>query len=263
MPSEVSFRSGSGQDPVERLLKIRKAMQPTEGDLLYAGQRQRTRILERTERGVDVDEHPFKPYSTKGPYYYYPDGKAGGSGRRAKLRKLESFGKEYGSPTKQTSGELKRMSQAASRLFRKLGGKNGKLRFGPFNYYLATLTRFGIKFGSYFEFKKALGRMGVDLRGARSPHMLQAIAVKTGNRQFAIFGDQSVGGANDMPNPADELVLGIYGEAAARATGHNKGRENDPGATVPQRRFFGASASDAKQMIQDIYKRMKIRMAGA
>ncbi|MFN3323420.1 MAG: hypothetical protein ACK5AZ_07990 [Bryobacteraceae bacterium] len=238
MASEVGFRSTRGGDPVERILKIRKAIKPTEGDLLYAGQRQRTRILDRTARGVDVDEHPFKPYSEKGPFYYYPNGRVGNS--------------------RFTDKQLK---DAARRLFRKLTpGLTRKERAKGVEGIRLTRTGRGLVFDSYAAFKKWLGRAGVDLRGPRSPHMLQGIAVKTGNRQFAIFGDQAVGGPDDMPNPADELVIGIYGEAAARATGHNKGKENDANATVPQRRFFGASASDAKQMIRDIYQRMRLRL---
>lgn len=38
---------------------------PTEGDILYAMQRLRTRILERTAKGVDVEGRPFAPYSKK------------------------------------------------------------------------------------------------------------------------------------------------------------------------------------------------------
>ncbi len=36
---------------------------PTEGDILFAMQRQRTRIVQRMDRGIDADGQPFAPYS--------------------------------------------------------------------------------------------------------------------------------------------------------------------------------------------------------
>jgi hypothetical protein len=235
MASDVSFRSTRGGDPVERFLEIRKALEPTEGDLLYAGQRQRTRILDRTARGVDVDDHPFRPYSEKGPYYYYPNGRVGNS--------------------KFTDKQLK---DASRRLLRKLIPMSRKERAGRTDIRL-TRTGRGLVFESYAAFKNWLGRHGVDLRGPKAPHMLQSIMVKAGNKSFGTYGDEAVG-PNDRTAPADELLLGIYGDAAERGTGHNTG-DNARGH-LPKRRFFGASASDAKQMVADIYQRMTIRMRG-
>ena len=80
-----SFRSTRGGDPVERIKQIKKAVQITADDILYAGQRQRTRILDRTRQGVDVNGSPFARYSTKGPYYYNPTG--GQAGRSLKSQK--------------------------------------------------------------------------------------------------------------------------------------------------------------------------------
>ena len=246
MGSEVSFRTKSGKDPAEAVMKIRKALVVTEGDLLYAGQRQRTRILDRTGRGVDVNGQAFAPYSQKGPFYYYPNGRTGNSRFSEKQNKA-----------------------AASRLFRKLTGKGagghrafsagGKGSKVPSKHGEAWVTRSGrgLGFSSYAAFKRWLGRALVDLRGARSPHMLQAIMVKTGNRQFGLFGNQAVGPA-EMPNRADELVLGIYGDAAKRASGHNTG--GNKRSHLPKRKFFGASADDKKQMVRDVYQRMKARL---
>lgn len=53
----------------------------TVGDALYAGQRQRTRILQRTAQGVDVDGRKFAPYSENGPYYYNPNGRLSAASR--------------------------------------------------------------------------------------------------------------------------------------------------------------------------------------
>ena len=221
-----TLRTSSGTDPSQALLKLRKNAQPTQGDVLYAGQRQRTRILERTAKGIDVDESPFAPYSDKGPYYYYPNGSVGNS-----------------------RFSDKQMKSAAKRLYSKLGkGKPGDGKM--------TLTRSGkgLRFESYAAFKSWMGRSGVDLRGPRAPHMLQAIVVKAGRMMFGSYGDTDVG-LTEMPEPADELVIGIYGDAAERATGHNEG-----GRHLPRRRFFGASASDMKQMARDIYDRIALRL---
>jgi hypothetical protein len=54
------------------------------------------------------------------------------------------------------------------------------------------------------------------------------------------------------------LVLGIYGPKADIAQGHNEGARN-----LPQRRFFGASSADLKQMACDIGDRIAARMKRA
>lgn len=230
MASGWSFRTAAGKDPVERLLRVKKGVRITEGDALYAGQRQRARILERTARGVDVDEAPFPDYSTKGPYYYYPNGRVGNSRFSDKQQR-----------------------DAAARLLRKLTpGKTAQERKSVSGVRL-TKSGKGLVFESYAGFKRWLGRKGVDLRGPRSPHMLQGIIVKAGGSQ-AGNRDAEIG-VNDKNAPAGELVLGIYGDAAKRATGHNTG--DGPGV---QRRFFDASVKDVKQMIQDIHTRVKARL---
>lgn len=200
----VTLRTSSGQAPEQVILRIARAIKPTHEDLLYAGQRQITRILERTARGVDVNGRPFAPYSKNGPYYYNPNGRLGPAGR-AKLSE-------------------KQQKDSAKRMQGKIGG---------------SLSRTGrtVKFPSYAAFKQWLGRSGVDLTGPRAPHMLQALTAKASGV---------------------DVTLGIYGTAAARATGHNFGARH-----LPQRRFFGASADDAKQMVKDIYVRIKARLGAA
>jgi hypothetical protein len=75
----MAFRTiGSNLSPKQFLLKIREGLEPTREDLLYAGERQRTRILDRTAAGRDVNGHPFRGYSTKGPYYYNPSSRNAG-----------------------------------------------------------------------------------------------------------------------------------------------------------------------------------------
>lgn len=90
----------------------------------------------------------------------------------------------------------------------------------------------GIKFANYAEFKKALGRTTVDLTGPRAPHMLQAIVRTTrGNL---------------------EVSLGIYGDEAKRASGHNNGGKN-----LPRRKFFAVSAKDKENMRLRLLKLVK------
>jgi len=123
----------------------------TQADATYALQRQRTRILERTARGVDVDGSPFKPYSTKGPYYYYPNGRVG---------------------TSKFSDRQNRA--AASRLKRKLQ-RGSVVSDGGVKL---TKSGKGLRFDSYAAFKRWLGRSVVDLFGPRAPHMLQALVIR-------------------------------------------------------------------------------------
>lgn len=221
MSSEAKFRTASGGDPVAHVLKIRGALQPTKEDLLYAGQRQRTRILERTARGVDADEHPFKPYSANGPFYFNPNGR------------LSSEAREKVSEKSQKGAARRFLNKITTKEERK---KDGAPRL--------SRTKRTVKFESYAAFKKWLGRSVVDLRGAKAPHMLQAITI-------------TVKGAAGLFKGAGELVLGIYGEAAARAQGHNEGTKR-----LPQRKFFAASEKDMKLIVRDVYARIRARLGG-
>jgi hypothetical protein len=219
--SEATFKAPGGKDPQRFILDLAGKAKPTEGDAMYAAQRQRTRILERTARGVDVDEQPFAEYSKNGPYYYYPNGRVGN----------KKFAQE-------------KNNAAAKRLQKKLG--KGKV------------TPNGIRFESYADFKASLGRTGVDLRGPSAPHMLQAIAVKTNNRNVGAYGDDNVG-LNEKATEVDEVTIGIYGKEAERASGHNQGI---PGR-LPKRRFFGASKSDIAEMVSDMKTRILARIKAA
>jgi hypothetical protein len=59
----ATFRGPSDSDPIAAIRTLRVAVQPTEGDMLYALERQRTRILQRTAAGMDVNGAAFTPYS--------------------------------------------------------------------------------------------------------------------------------------------------------------------------------------------------------
>jgi len=59
----ATFTGPRGADPVAEIRSLRVAAAATEGDVLYALQRQRSRILKRTAAGVDVDGNPFQAYT--------------------------------------------------------------------------------------------------------------------------------------------------------------------------------------------------------
>lgn len=52
-----------GRDPIAAIRELTAKAQPSEGDVLFALQRQRTRILKRTSSGVDAEFGVFTPYS--------------------------------------------------------------------------------------------------------------------------------------------------------------------------------------------------------
>ena len=237
--ADITFRTSRGGDPVAHIRALKAAAEVTTEDLLYAGQRQRTRILDRTRAGVDVDGVPFAPYSTKGPYYYNPSAILGGSGIRhlTRQRNIEHAFSVKGASTGREIGSLK---GRAKRLLKKLGGETLYGSAKSLSHGEMRLSKSGqsIRFESYAAFKAWLGRTCVDLTGPRAPHMLQAIQTKVEGLKM--------------------LVLGIYGPKADIAQGHNEGARN-----LPQRHFFGASYADLKQMACDIGDRVAARMKRA
>jgi hypothetical protein len=197
-----TWRASRGGTPDERVARIQVDVKPIASDLLTAGQFQRTRILERTALGVDVDGKPFAPYSNRGPYTYYPaGGKAGAKGLSVKTRR------------------------ASAKRFAKLTVSG-----------VIAPEGLGVRFASYAAFKFiGLGRTVVDLMGPRAPHMLQALIVKV--------------------ESDTQLRIGIYGDAAARATGHNRGTKR-----LPKRRFMGANPADLKAMAREVFEHIAARL---
>lgn len=218
MGSEVLLKYGerTGDQVVELFSDIEKSAMVTVGDLLYAGQRQKSRILQRTSQGLDWQGTAFAPYSLSGPIYYYPSAKGN---RKA----------------------------AAQRVARKLGvSRQGS--------EAAKRTGLGIKFSSYAALKAAFGRSGVDLRGISGPHMLQALVARVNG----ILSQEEDGSSPryDRTTASDPvIVLGVYGDEAERASGHQTGTKH-----LPQRKFLGANAKDQSQMIQDIVERVRFRL---
>lgn len=232
MSSEVTFtygkKKGSETDAV--FANMENAARPTVGDLLYVGQRQRSRILERTARGLDMDERPFAPYSRKGPIYYYP-------GKNAKNRRaaVNSVAKQIG------------MKGNNPKTFTAKGWKEA---------HTVQKTRLGLKFSSYAALKAAFGRYFVDLRGLKAPHMLQAIIIRVGEFVASDF----------LPLPtarieaSDTLKIGIYGPESERASGHQTGV---PKRNLPKRKFLGLNQRDKTLILADVVARMRARVRAA
>lgn len=71
-----SFSGPGGVDAATHILNLAAAARPTVAEVLYAGQRQETRIVQRTLAGKDVDGNSFAPYS---PNYAKRKARAGHS----------------------------------------------------------------------------------------------------------------------------------------------------------------------------------------
>lgn len=222
----LTIQTSRGDSDLMGLMSsLEEATTITTGDCLYAGQRQRTRILERTARGVDSNDVQFHPYSTNGPYYYYP-------GKNAKNREAaaRNFAGKIGLKGKRVGNEVKLNRNVT-----------------------ATRTRFGVKFSSYAAFKQFLGRTNPDLRGPSAPHMLQATVVRVHDIELTLDGSGSF--SFDAANqPANQINIGIYGEEAERASGHNEGKGH-----LPRRHFMGANETDKVLVLQDILARVAFR----
>jgi len=195
---------------------------PTQGDMLYALERQKTRILTRTERGVDFEERSFAPYNSTRPYYYYPNGPVGRQRSAAEKSRAKAGVKRYATKLGRTKGAISR-------------------------------SGLGLRFPSYADFKFTyLGRQNVDLTGPRAPHMLQTIVTEAGGSTFF----QSVRPTlNAFPNQALSGSIGIYGEPGIRAAAHNQGTRH-----LPQRQFFASSDKDNTAFGNDIKTRVKDRL---
>jgi hypothetical protein len=201
--------------PVEVLIDgLEKDATVTQGDILFALNRQKTRILSRTAKGVDINGKPFNPYKESPAYYWYP-------GHRA--------------------AAFKSRRASALRQAKKTGGK---------------VARVGVRFPGYGSFKRSLGRVVVDLMGPSAPHMVQAVVVKC--LGITLFSGDA---PNILPTtnikPASEGVIGIYGNEAERADGHNNG---NPKTKLPKREWFGFGPGDDAVISEDLLTRMTLRM---
>jgi hypothetical protein len=231
MAATASFTGPNGQDARAAMeWGVRTATTPTTGDLLYSGQVFRSRIRERTFRGVDAQGVPFTAYSTKGPYYFYPN-------------------REVGS----TRGS------SAVRAARATAAKGRHAKTGS----AGVRTPFGIKYASYAAAKAAHGVANVNLYGMEQhTHMLDAMLVKVGGIEVGIAADALMDNgemaAFEQNQPATELALGFYGPEAVRAKGQNEGNSR-----TPKREFFALNDQDLMIGEQAIVERMSMRAVRA
>src|SRR5271165_6554133 len=113
MSLSISFEG----TPVDKLtMDIARATQIQEADTLLILNQQKTRILERTARGLDINGGQFAGYSTKGPYYYYP------YGRQSRQGLLGLTLTAFGRPMTMGKYEVGRRSAALTRFAKKTGG---------------------------------------------------------------------------------------------------------------------------------------------
>jgi len=222
MADFATFTAPGGGDPGTAIRAVVAALTiVTVGDLLYVGEGYRSRIRARTFAGVDVNGVPFAPYSTKGPFYLYPNK---GATRDRNARATASAGRH---------------------------AKTGRI---------GVRTPTGIKYASYAAAHEAHGTPGVTLFGMEQhPHMLDSIMVKAGGQEVGSAGTGSFGSpleAFEGNSPCNLLALGFYGDEAARARGHNEGTSK-----LPKREFFALSISDLAWGERAIGTRMSIRGA--
>jgi hypothetical protein len=238
MAAAAVFIASDGSDARTAIhAEIDALIQITVGDLLFIGQFFRSRILERTAKGVDVNNAPFAGYSTKGPYYLYPNADSAGS-VRGRLAPSD----------KGMLGEIRHArSTAAKNRFAKTG-KTG------------TRTPYGIRYDSYAAAKAAHGVSGVNLFGmGQHTHMLNTIMVRAGGAEAAPSEGGAFGGldfhgafdASENPAPAHQLTIGFSGPEAERAKGHNEGT-----GKLPKREFFALNAEDLAMSGAAIGERM-------
>lgn len=219
--SDVTINVTGGGPPIELTIED---FEPTEGDCILGAQVQRSRLLRRTERGVDYAGRQFADYNKTRVFYYYPNGPVGKS--RSK--------------TERTSAKA-----GVRRFANKLGRTKSAI----------TRSGLGIRFDSYDSFKRTyLGRDNVDLRGARAPHMLQRMVCRAGGIES---GENDV--ETSSTSAANEFSIGIYdSDAAKRAAGIN-GEDRPKG--MPRRQFLGSTEEDNRYLSDLIAGRARARAA--
>jgi hypothetical protein len=221
----ATFTTSSGGDAGAAIRQSLAALKViTVGDLLYVGEGYRSMIREDTFNGVDANGVPFAPYSTRSPFYLYPNGAVGRS-PAVKAAK----------------------ATAAKNRFAKTG------RIG-----IRTAT--GIKYESYAAAKAAHGVGSVNLFGMQQhPHMLDAMVVRAGGSEITQSAAGFMSGGSEMDafqanQACNELAIGFYDDTAERAKGNNEGT-----STIPKREFFALSQARIAWGERAIAERMLIR----
>jgi hypothetical protein len=236
-----------------RVINLINDVQPTQGDLVSAALLHRNRVLDRTARGVDLDERAFADYSDVGPIYIDLGSKVG-AGRTVaqKVSAAKRFSKKVGlgakvfkrgpiAVAKKRANSQKAAKRNPAAGFRLIQGVTP----------IGGITPGGLlKVASYKAFKlQILGRSVVDLFGHRAPHMLQSLLVRFGGSQIA-----GTIAPRAYPQQPTSVEMGLFGEEASRGLGHNVGA-----GALPARRWFGVGRDDLRVFLDHIANRMMAR----
>ncbi len=235
MPSSYTFTFGTkkGAGAKTAIKQYFRSFVPTQGDLLMLLQLQRSIILKRTSQGIDKNGKAFEPYSTKGPYYWYPSKSKERSNRKRTVRRL----------ARKLVGVLNAKEQRKQQKGRKDTPFGGITPGGA------------IKFRNYGEFKTSLGRTMVDLRGPSAPHMLQALLVRAGSTTIKPQRQRNIE-AKNMKLPTSVGRIQIFGPEGERAAAHMRGRTK---RRLPRRNFLGANNKELKILMGILIDRMQVR----
>ncbi len=223
----VFIRTTSGGKSVtDFIVRVQKAYTPTAGDALHAGAFQVSRLSKRTDSGHDAEGKIFAPYSKNGPYYYNPNGRVNPAERRQISLKSQK--------TKVTNALKNRGIKGAQK------SSTGK----------------SIRFENYAAYKRWTGARNVNLRGPSAPGMRDAIQMKAGGRTFYPNERRSMFSVTSNRTHVSELRIGVYGDEAKKATGHQYG---NPATKLPKRQFLGATGSDLRSMTDEMMQHMRAR----
>lgn len=201
--SACTFAMSDGSSPIEFFARLDDSSRFREGDLRGVIEEYRTEVLDKTMyQGVDFEGNPFASYNDTRPFYYNPS---------------------PGGTVKQQKGAVNRLLKRTGLVHEHLESSGrGAIASG------GTPSRTGrsIRFASYGDFKRSLGRSVVDLLGPKAPQMLMNMVVQMSSET--------------------EGAIGIYNEPyASRAEGHNNGSGH-----LPRRRFFDITDARKDQMEQ-------------
>ena len=259
--ARVTLTRSGGGDPSRTLDRMADSG-PTRGDILAMAVFHHGITLDRTERGLNVDEVPFAPYSDIGPVYIDVGAKVG-PGRTIKQRisATQRLARKVGHPAQvfKGRGPLQRAQVRAKRSADDAQKRSDDA--GPRFRRIASVTPIGgitpsglLKAASYAWFKLTfLGRRGVDLIGHRAPHMLQGLLVSAGGS----LSKPRTPDVRAMTGPARPVEMGLFGEEAARGRGHNEGA-----GPLPRRKWLGFGRGDAARLAELVGKRIVARVSG-
>ncbi len=230
------------------------AARPRKSDLVAGVLNHRTRILQRNERHQDADGRPYAPYSNKGPIYVDVTGGGAPRTQRQRINATRRFARKVGLSTRvQRGGRREATRSSASRDRSTSSRERGETRFNRIGSGVTPINGITpggrLKVASYRAYKLGiLGRSGVDLRGARAPHMLNSLVVKSGGA--ALTAPRGLAVSSGI---GDVVQLGIFGSKAEIAQAHNTGV-----GRLPRRRFLAFGRGDV-QAVRDVVAQLSSR----